>query len=178
MSQKHLQKKPPFAVSQSLPPSPHTVPLLAPMVWVRKLKHYAVTNIIADILIVAPLMYIMSYEADMMRERGLGPKVEAFRWATCLPFFGTTVYSMEGISMIIPIEQSMKRKEDLPKVWCLSALVMAVSAPVAIDFCLFLPAMSSFLSFYVSMLLLDCFPCPGPPFFDPIACNFHIHRVS
>lgn len=114
------EEKPPVPSVNSvnlLLTSSHTVPLLAPMVWVRKLKHYAVTNIIADILIVAPLMYIMSYEADMMRERGLGPKVEAFRWATCLPFFGTTVYSMEGISMIIPIEQSMKRKEDLPKVW-------------------------------------------------------------
>ena len=49
------------------------------MVWVRKLKHYAVTNIIADILIVAPLMYIMSYEGNLLRERGLGPNVEAFR---------------------------------------------------------------------------------------------------
>lgn len=58
----------------------------------------------------------MSYEANLMKERGLGPNVEAFKWATCLPFFGTTVYSMEGISMIIPIEQSMKKKEDLPKV--------------------------------------------------------------
>jgi amino acid permease len=52
----------------------------------------------------------------LVQGRGLGPNVEAFRWSTCLPFFGTTVYSMEGISMIIPIEQSMKKKEDLPKV--------------------------------------------------------------
>jgi hypothetical protein len=37
------------------------------MVWVRKLKHYAITNIIADILIVAPLVYIMSYEVNIMK---------------------------------------------------------------------------------------------------------------
>lgn len=37
------------------------------MVLVRKLKHYAITNIIADILIVAPLVYIMSYEVNMMK---------------------------------------------------------------------------------------------------------------
>eukprot|EP01134_Creolimax_fragrantissima_P007668 CFRG7668T1 len=92
------------------------LPILVPMVWVRKLKYYAVTNIIADVLIVVPLVYVLWYESDLVKKRGFGPDIEAFKWGTALPFFGTTVYAMEGISMIIPIEQAMKRPEDLPRI--------------------------------------------------------------
>ncbi|KNC86427.1 hypothetical protein SARC_01433 [Sphaeroforma arctica JP610] len=106
-------------------------PIIIPMVWVRKLKYYAVTNIIADVLIVAPLVYLLWYEADLVMERGLGPDIVACKWETALPFFGTTVYALEGISMIIPIEQAMKRPQDLPRVLT-GCMVFIVSLMIVI----------------------------------------------
>eukprot|EP00123_Amoebidium_parasiticum_P000899 comp11822_c0_seq1/m.6445 comp11822_c0_seq1/g.6445 ORF comp11822_c0_seq1/g.6445 comp11822_c0_seq1/m.6445 type:complete len:603 (-) comp11822_c0_seq1:17-1825(-) len=92
------------------------IPVLVPMVWVRRLTYYAITNIIADILIVVPLIYMAITESKHIQTHGIGPNVVAFNWSTFLPFFGTTVYGLEGISMILPIEQAMKEKEKLPMV--------------------------------------------------------------
>ncbi len=61
---------------------------IVPMVWVRKLKHYALTNIIADICIVGPLFYIMYLCANQLSEVGVGPNVENFKPATFWPFLG------------------------------------------------------------------------------------------
>eukprot|EP00124_Ichthyophonus_hoferi_P003094 Ihof_evm2s248 gene=Ihof_evmTU2s248 len=106
------------------------VPILVPMVWVRRLTYYAITNIIADILIVVPLIYMAVTQSLHIKEHGIGPNVVAFNWTTFLPFFGTTVYGLEGIAMVLPIEQAMKEKEKLPRVLsgCMFAIILLMGS--------------------------------------------------
>ncbi|GBG28506.1 Proton-coupled amino acid transporter 4 [Hondaea fermentalgiana] len=101
------------------------VPIIIPLTLIRHLKHFAIPNLIANIFVVISLSYIFVQAVISIA----GHKVET-HW-TCDPddkrsacfwinpstysiFLGSSVYVFEGISLVIPIQNSMRRREDLP----------------------------------------------------------------
>eukprot|EP01135_Chromosphaera_perkinsii_P004986 Nk52_evm30s307 gene=Nk52_evmTU30s307 len=102
------------------------VPFLTPLTWVRQLKYFAITNLIADAIIIFTIVAIFVVDFVTLSEHGPAPEVAAFNPSNFLMFFGTAVYAFEGIAMVIPIEQSMKDKHKLPKIMdiCLIAFVI------------------------------------------------------
>ena len=107
--------------------------LITPLTWVRRLKHFRATNLIADVLILGGLLYVMSYAVDLLSmndatEGGTTsstapissppaslPKdhVVLFNRESCALFLGTAVFTFEGIGLAIPIYESHQNKVNI-----------------------------------------------------------------
>jgi len=70
---------------------------------------------VADVFILAGLIYIFSSEFSLIAERGVA-KVAMFNEKDFPLLIGTAVFSFEGIGLVIPITDSMKEPRKFPKV--------------------------------------------------------------
>eukprot|EP00946_MAST-07B_sp_MAST-7B-sp1_P004876 g4876.t1 len=116
--------------------------LSVPLVWIRHLKYLAVGNFLSDIAIAFSLGYIVWAAGT-----ALGARRDAQDWScltdapdggngssvcfwinpsSFLMFAGTSVYSFEGIAMVIPIQSSMERPQDMVRLLSLSMLGMSL----------------------------------------------------
>ena len=110
-----------------------TLCISAPLVWIRHLKYLAIGNLISDLCIAFSLLYIVGQSVETIKldqnehnwscvdpviatngtviDRGGGcfwinPR-------SMLMFAGTSVYSFEGIAMVLPIQSSMENPQDM-----------------------------------------------------------------
>ena len=103
--------------------------ICVPMSLLRKISDHAFAHIIADVIILANLIYICTTDITIISEAGLGPNIEMINYETCLLMFGMSVYSFEGIGLVIPIQSAMKDETKFPKVLLL--LMITVTTFVA-----------------------------------------------
>eukprot|EP00743_Colponemidia_sp_Colp-15_P005167 GILK01005561.1.p1 GENE.GILK01005561.1~~GILK01005561.1.p1 ORF type:complete len:468 (+),score=51.24 GILK01005561.1:59-1462(+) len=105
-----------------------TAAVLVPLVWVRKIAQFALSNLVADVFIIYTLIYIFINSSVGLAEEGHGA-VQPFHWGSCLIFLGTAVYLFEGVGMILPISEAMAKKEEFPRLlsWSTLALVIVFS---------------------------------------------------
>eukprot|EP00397_Hematodinium_sp_SG-2012_P035026 GEMP01037623.1.p1 GENE.GEMP01037623.1~~GEMP01037623.1.p1 ORF type:complete len:500 (-),score=62.22 GEMP01037623.1:343-1842(-) len=115
--------------------------IIVPLCWVRQVARLAVTNILADVLIIGCLVAIISYEVQHMiqnpptRALSAGGQsvtdpqsaiVAANSWDHILVYFGTACFVFEGIGLVIPTKDSMREKDKFPQVFCLAMFCIAV----------------------------------------------------
>eukprot|EP00736_Rhodelphis_marinus_P001903 Rmarinus@m.2733 len=165
------------------------VPLLVPLVWIRKVQRLAPTTFLGNFLIMFVIAYI-TYRAFLQFAAGESPPITAFNDRYFSLFIGTAVYTFEGVGMVIPIHQSMKEKEKFPLVlrWTLvgvcvlfvsfSALNYAayggeVKGPVTLN----MPHGSTFVS---TLQLLYCFAlvCTYPLMLYPVVVILESALIS
>jgi solute carrier family 36 (proton-coupled amino acid transporter) len=107
----------------------------APLVWIRHLKYLAIGNLISDVCIGLSLMYIVGQSVLTIQNDD-----NEHDWSCRLPstltngtvvnsgggcfwvnsqsflmFAGTSVYSFEGIAMVLPIQSSMQNPKDMER---------------------------------------------------------------
>lgn len=84
------------------------IPLYTPLTWVRHIEYFAITNLIADVLILFGLLYIIQYSVhtlgEDLPESSTWENFNSQNWAL---FLGTAVYCFEGIGLVIPIYDAM-----------------------------------------------------------------------
>jgi len=95
--------------------------IFLPFALIRNLAKLSTTALIADVFILAGLIYIFSSEFSLIAERGVA-KVAMFNEKDFPLFIGTAVFSFEGIGLVIPITDAMKEPRKFPKV--LSAVMI------------------------------------------------------
>ncbi|XP_015602545.1 proton-coupled amino acid transporter 1 isoform X2 [Cephus cinctus] len=81
--------------------------------WIRNLKYLVPLSSIANFLIIVgyiATMYIMSHDLPPIQER----KYVA-SWSTLPLFFGTVIYSFEGITLVLPLKNEMKKPKNFDK---------------------------------------------------------------
>ncbi|KAI9487568.1 MAG: transmembrane amino acid transporter protein-domain-containing protein [Benjaminiella poitrasii] len=99
--------------------------LLMPLVLIRNIAKLSPTALLSDVLIISGLVTLLIY--DMIEifvdenSRIVSPRpglnIEwLFNSTNYSVFIGTAVYSFEGIGLIIPIRDSMKKPEKFPSV--------------------------------------------------------------
>jgi len=123
------------------------IPLILPLSLIRHLKHFAIPNLIANVFVVITVIYMIVIAVT----RGVdGPddggvindwscdvgnlKDTVCFWynpSTFPMFLGSAVYVFEGITMVIPIRESMKEPRKLP------TLLLGVVPSVTLCFVLF-----------------------------------------
>ncbi|EEB94745.1 hypothetical protein MPER_06393 [Moniliophthora perniciosa FA553] len=86
-----------------------------PLSLIRDIVKLSTTALIADVFIVAGLVYIFGSEISLIVERGTR-EVQLVNWGKASLFVGTAVYSFEGIGLIVPITDSMREPRKFPKV--------------------------------------------------------------
>jgi len=86
-----------------------------PLAMIRKIQRLSVFALIADIFIVIGLIYLYYYDFANLATTGIA---EITLWnSEHFPLFiGTTIFTYEGIGLVIPITESMKEPKRLPQV--------------------------------------------------------------
>ncbi|RKO98069.1 hypothetical protein CXG81DRAFT_12981 [Caulochytrium protostelioides] len=94
--------------------------IYTPLVWVRKIKHFSVTSLIADAFILVGLGYVFYHDLVQFGAHGIATDVVWINWDKFPLFVGTAMFSFEGICLILPIVESMDEPEKFPAVmsWC------------------------------------------------------------
>ncbi|CAO1622051.1 unnamed protein product [Parajaminaea phylloscopi] len=97
--------------------------IFVPLSLVRKIAKLSSTALVADVFILAGIIYLYQYEIGHVLERGIAD-VKQFNSESFPLFVGTAVFTFEGVGLVIPITESMKEPHKFPKV--LSAVMVAV----------------------------------------------------
>jgi len=95
--------------------------IFLPMALIRNLAKLSTTALVADVFILAGLVYIFGSEFGIIAERGIA-KVDLFNPKDFPLLIGTAVFSFEGIGLVIPITDSMREPHKFPMV--LSAVMI------------------------------------------------------
>ncbi|KAF8917223.1 transmembrane amino acid transporter protein-domain-containing protein [Mucidula mucida] len=98
-----------------------------PLVLIRDLAKLSTTALIADVFILAGLIYIFGSEVSIISQRGI-QDVALFNPKDFPLFVGTAVFSFEGIGLVIPITDAMKEPKKFP------AVISAVMAGLLVLF--------------------------------------------
>ncbi|OMJ29215.1 Vacuolar amino acid transporter 3 [Smittium culicis] len=96
-----------------------------PMSMVRKIKNFSILALIADVFIVIGIGYLFYYDGHVLAKNGISDIV-MFNPVTFPMLVGTAVFSFEGIGLVIPVVDSMKKPSEFPKVLSLTVFVSAV----------------------------------------------------
>jgi len=86
-----------------------------PFALIRNLAKLSTTALIADVFILAGLVYIFGSEFSIIGKQGISD-VKLFNPRDFPLLIGTAVFSFEGIGLIIPITDAMKEPKKFPKV--------------------------------------------------------------
>jgi len=91
-------------------------PFLAALCQLRDLKSLVPFSLLANLATVAGLGVVVVEAGARIASHGIQPHLPAFHWETLPIFLGLTVYSFEGDSVMLPIENSMQEPERFPDV--------------------------------------------------------------
>lgn len=93
------------------------MPLLIPFTWIRRIKYFTWSNIVATVLVIGSTLYMLFVFVSHLAANG--PKhVELFQLQGSLTYLGTAMYAFEGIGVLLPVERSMANPKALPAVVC------------------------------------------------------------
>ena len=100
--------------------------LYIPLVMVRKIEVFAVTHLFADIMIIISMITIFVYAGIDLGKDGLnmseiGPVGDY--WADAIGF---SVYTYEGIGVILPIREVTANKDIYFKLLCITVTLIAL----------------------------------------------------
>ncbi|KAI8854095.1 transmembrane amino acid transporter protein-domain-containing protein [Chytridium lagenaria] len=94
--------------------------IYVPLSWVRRIKHFSIPSLIADVFILMGLAYIFYHDLVVLGTEGVGPNITWVNLQSFSLFIGTAMFAFEGICLILPIAESMKHPEHFGSVltWC------------------------------------------------------------
>lgn len=97
--------------------------LLVPLSFVRNISKLGGAATLADFFILVGLIYIWNYDVTALATRGMDPSVALFNPASYTLTIGASIFTFEGIGLIIPIHASMAHPEKFEP---LLAVVMLI----------------------------------------------------
>lgn len=86
-----------------------------PFSMIRDISKLGGTALVADAFILLGLIYLYYYDLFEIASKGVADIVH-FNPQDWTLFIGTAIFTFEGIGLIIPIQESMKKPEKFPKV--------------------------------------------------------------
>ncbi|BFZ57845.1 hypothetical protein PYCC9005_004900 [Savitreella phatthalungensis] len=108
------------------------IALLLPLALVRNISKLGSAALLADVFILAGLAYIWYYDTwKIVHQKGLQKGVVMFNPSDFALTIGSTIFTFEGIGLILPIQQSMKKPQHFSKLlYGVMALITVVFAAV------------------------------------------------
>ncbi|KAJ2660867.1 hypothetical protein IWW48_002720 [Coemansia sp. RSA 1200] len=86
-----------------------------PLSWVRRIKQFAPFAVAANAFIMAGLAYVLVYDGFLVASTGAADIVQ-YNAARFPLFVGTAVFAYEGVTLVIPVIDSMKHQDQFAKV--------------------------------------------------------------
>ncbi|KAF2860133.1 hypothetical protein K470DRAFT_258283 [Piedraia hortae CBS 480.64] len=97
--------------------------ILIPLGLIRNISKLGPLALIADAFILIGLIYIWYFDLLTLSRVGLSPSVELFNPSSFPLTIGSSIFTFEGIGLILPIQSSMRRPEKFSS---LLSLVMVI----------------------------------------------------
>ncbi|KAL4890935.1 transmembrane amino acid transporter protein-domain-containing protein [Aspergillus ambiguus] len=86
--------------------------IFLPLSLIRDISKLGFTALIADLFIMLGLIYLYYYDFLTIASQGGIADIQPFNPSTWTLFIGTAIFTYEGIGLIIPIQESMKRPQQ------------------------------------------------------------------
>ncbi|KAJ2724715.1 hypothetical protein GGI07_001768 [Coemansia sp. Benny D115] len=90
-----------------------------PLALIRQIRYFAPVAMLANLLIVVSLGYLLGFDLWSIASNGPAP-IANYNPARFPLLVGTAVYSFEGVTLVIPIIESLKEKRDFARVLTLA----------------------------------------------------------
>ncbi|KAJ2303111.1 hypothetical protein IWW55_003089 [Coemansia sp. RSA 2706] len=103
--------------------------VFVPLALIRQIRYFAPVALVANVLIIASLGYLLGFDAWAIAAHGPAPFVN-FNAARFPLLVGTAVYSFEGVTLVIPILESLRDKRSFAGV-----LTLAITLCLALFVC-------------------------------------------
>ena len=114
-----------------------------PLGWIRDIQNLALTNLIADALILFGLVVILSFAGTNISRAGVGPDVElVLNRESYFLFVGTSAFCFEGVmSLILPLQEAVAK----PKQPAFPSLLLATAGGICTFYAFF--ALANYLAY-------------------------------
>ncbi|KAJ1666253.1 hypothetical protein IW140_003245 [Coemansia sp. RSA 1813] len=96
-----------------------------PLSWVRRIKQFAPFALAANIFIMLGLGYVLAYDIFNISSHGMAEIVQ-YNPARFPLFVGTAVFAYEGVTLVIPVIDSMKHQDQFAKVLTVALAICIV----------------------------------------------------
>jgi proton-coupled amino acid transporter len=97
--------------------------IFLPLSLIRDIGKLGFTALVADVFIMLGLIYLYYYDIATIVDQGGVSDIKPFNPSTWTLFIGTAIFTFEGVGLIIPIQESMRRPSKFPGVL---AIVMVI----------------------------------------------------
>jgi len=97
--------------------------IFLPLSLIRDIGKLGFTALVADVFIMLGLIYLYYYDITTIVHQGGVSDIKSFNPSTWTLFIGTAIFTFEGVGLIIPIQESMRRPSKFPGVL---AIVMVI----------------------------------------------------
>ena len=100
--------------------------IFLPLSLYRDINKLGTIALIADGFILLGLIYLYYYDILTLSEQGGVSDIQAFNPASWTLFIGTAIFTFEGVGLIIPIQESMKKPHKFPHVLAFVMVVITI----------------------------------------------------
>lgn len=100
--------------------------LMVPLSFIRNISKLGFAATLADLFILIGLIYIWDYDITALTTRGMDPSVILFNPKAYTLTIGASIFTFEGIGLIIPIHASMRHPEKFE--WLLGVVMLIITA--------------------------------------------------
>ncbi|EEH10659.1 vacuolar amino acid transporter 3 [Histoplasma capsulatum G186AR] len=87
-----------------------------PLSLIRDISKLGFTALIADVFILMGIIYLYVYGVETIVDNGGVADIKPFNPVSWTLFIGTAIFTYEGVGLIIPIQESMKKPQKFPGV--------------------------------------------------------------
>lgn len=100
---------------------------LIPLSFIRNISKLGPAALLADVFILIGLTYIYSYDlASIGKMGGFHPSIRLFNPRDFTLTIGSSIFTFEGIGLILPIQSSMKHPENFNKLLAIVMFIITV----------------------------------------------------
>ena len=99
--------------------------IFLPLSLYRNITNLQKLALIADVFIVLGLVYLYYYDFLNIAQHGIAD-IAHFNKNSWTLFIGTAIFTFEGIGLIIPIQEGMKKPEKFPRVLAIVMVIITV----------------------------------------------------
>ncbi|KIX93300.1 uncharacterized protein Z520_10943 [Fonsecaea multimorphosa CBS 102226] len=100
--------------------------IFLPLSLIRDIGKLGFTALIADAFILVGLIYLYYYDIATIVDNKGPSDITMFNPSTWTLFIGTAIFTFEGVGLIIPIQESMKRPRDFPGVLATVMVIITI----------------------------------------------------
>lgn len=112
-----------------------------PLSWIRYISYFSISNLIADVFILYGLAFILGNSFWLLATNGPAQDVELFNKQDYPVFIGTSIFTFEGIGLVLPTQSSLNkaRQARFPRLltWTVVGLLFFYSFFAGINYITF-----------------------------------------